>query len=373
MLIDSFSMRPFRHPILCLLPLSSILCPIEAAVISSSIDPTASLSVNAGSALGLVPNVTSLGAIDPEKFKIGTNYGELKLQATSVLMNAVDVMVQLALQDWDSQMSAKTFRMDIPKYSQIEISIGPWDTAAGATLRSGFAVLGLFKVILTILSDPTRRFKSLQSTFFYDGTKVGWLMIRMTNTVGTPSISASNVTKAIPLKFPSFAEAAQTLDIIDPLDSMVGATALEAPAWDDSRLKVDYIQRLDTFTIYEIFFAVIAWIHKMAVHDRNAQVIEFTARIDTPPITTAGQPIAISFKNYSNPPRTARNPPYFQWEWLIKAFGQLPQHMLDSRNFHEVLHMALTVDRVPVGEGYIVRQRTGLELVGGTSDNATTA
>lgn len=370
---DSFSMRPFSHPILCLLPLSSIVFPIKAAVISPPSDHTASLSVNAGSALGLVPNVTSLGAIDPEKFKIGTTYGELKLPATSVLMNAVDVMVQLALQDWDSQMSPKTFRMDVSKYSQIEIFIGPWDTAAGATLRSGFAVLGLFEVILNILTEPTQRFRSMQSTFFYDGSKVGWLTIRKRNTVGIPSISASNVTKATPSTIPTFAEAARTLDIVDPLDAMVGATALEAPAWDDSHLKVVYVQELDTFTIYEIFFAVIAWIHKMAVHDRSARVIEFTARIDTPPITTAGQPIVISFHDRSNPPRTARNPPYFQWEWLIKAFGQLPQYMLDSRNLHEVPYMALTVDRVPVGEGYIVRQRTGLELAGGTSDNATTA
>lgn len=365
-------MRPFRNPIVCLLPLSSVLISIKAAVLSSSIGSTASPLVNASSFLDSAPNVNSLGAIDPAKFQIGTDYGERKLPATSVLMNAVDVMVQLALQDWDSQMGRKTFKLDIAKYSQIEIFISPWDNAAGATLRSGFAVLGLFEVILNILSDPVRRFRSVQSTFFYDGSKVGWLMMR--HTTGISSVSASNMTKANPPTFPTFAEAAPNLDNTEPLDTMAGATVLEAPAWEDSHLKVTYGQYLDTFTIYEIFFTVIAYIRQMAVHSRTARVIDFTAIIDTPPITSAGQPIALSFRNYMNPPRTARNPPYFQWEWLIKAFGQLPQYMLDSRNFQEVVHMALKVDGVLVGEGYIVRKRTGLELVGGsTSDNVTTA
>lgn len=368
---DLSSMRPFRNPIVCLLPLSSILFPVKAAVLSSSISSTASPSINANSFLELAPNVTSLGAIDPAKFQIGTDYGERTLPATSVLMNAVDVMVQLALQDWDSQMGRKTFKLGIAKYSQIEIYISPWDNAAGATLRSGFAVLGLFEVILHILTDPTRRFKSVQSTFFYDGSRVGWLMIR--HTTGMSSVSASNVTTAIPPTFPTFVEAAQKLDNTDPLVTMVGATALSAPAWEDSHLKVNYIQDLDSFTIYEIFFTVIAWIREMAVPNRNSRVIDFTTRIDTPPITAAGQPITMSFKNHDNPPRTAGNPPYFQWEWLIKAFGHLPLYMLDNRNFREVVHMALEVDRVPVGEGYIVRQRAGLELVGATSDIITTA
>ncbi len=286
-------------------------------------------------------------------------------------MNIVDVMVQLALQDWNSNMGRKSFKLDIPKYSNIEIYISPWDEAADAKLRSAFAVLGLFEVLLHILSDPSRRFKSVQSTFFYKGSKVGWLMIRHTDRAR--SISASDNTKHMPLTFPTFAEATQSLDKVEPLEAMAAATALEAPAWDDSHLNVNYVQGLDTFTIYEAFFITTAWIKEMAVHDRNARVIEFTAAINTPPITVAGQPIMISFRDRNNPPRTAENPPYFQWEWLIKAFGRLPQHMLDARDFRSVLQMTLTVDNVPVGEGYVVRHHPDLQVVGGTGGNVTTA
>jgi len=364
-------MRPFYKSVLCLLPLWSILFSVNAAVISASTGSTASPSVNESSFLGSSPNINFLVPIDPAKFRSSINYGELKLPATSVLINAVDVMVQLALQDWDSQMGPKTFKLDIPRYSQIEIIISPWDTARGATLHSGFAVLGLFEVILNILGDPTRRFKSVQSTFLYEGVQVGWLMIR--RTAGTASVSAFNNTNAIVPTFPTFAEAARTLDDVAAPTAVVGGADLTAPAWDDSQLKVEYIQGQHTFTIYEIFFAVIASIKEMAVHDRTARVDDFSTYIDTPPITTAGQPIVISFRSHDNPPRTAEQPPYFKWEWLIKAFGQVPQYMLASTNFRDILHMALIVDRVPVGDGYVVRRQAGLDVVGGVSDNVTTA
>lgn len=286
-------------------------------------------------------------------------------------MNIVDAMVQLALQDWNSNMGRKSFKLDVPKHLNIEIYISPWDEAADAKLRSAFAVLGLFEVFLHILSDPSRRFKSTQSTFFYDGSKLGWLMIKHFDR--PRSISASNNTKDIPLTFPTFAEATQSLDKIESLGAMATATALEAPAWDDSHLKVKYVQGLDTLTIYEAFFITTAWIKEMAVHDRNARVIEFRATINMPPITVARQPIEIAFRDRNKPPRTAGNPPYFQWEWLIKAFGRMPQHMVDAMDFRSVLQMTLTVDNVPVGEGYVVRYHPDLQVVGGTGGNVTTA
>ena len=274
--------------------------------------------------------------------------GDVKLAPTATLMNAVDTMVQLALMDFEGQMPQTTFRLDIAKYSQVEILIGPISTAPGATMPPGFAILGLFKIMNYILTEPTQRFKSVHSYLSYQGREVGTLEIRkpLSASSGSPSDETDETTSSVL----SISNATQ-----------LNSTTLTAPAWQDPHLGVSINQGLDTFTIYEIFAFVLSMIREYSPNKRTARVVDLTIVIDAPPITTAGQPIMISFKNHDTPPRTARNPPYFQFEWLFKAFGQLPQQMIDLGNFKEVLGMFLQVDGVRVGEGYIVRKRTGLE------------
>lgn len=350
------SMKTFRDHALCLLACGFCEFRTIAAVVSTPSDFT-SIMPNISSISDYPLNATSLGAIDPTKFRVGTRYGSLRLPATSVLMNAVDVMVQLALEDWEGQMNRKSFRLDLPRYSQIEIIINPWDESPTATIHPGFAILGLFEVILNILTDPTSRFKTVQSQFYYNGNKVGWLLIRrVAGTVSTLSSNSSQLSEPTNL---TFSDATQLLNVTDDEVDLVGTNVLSTPAWEDSHLEVSYFAGLETLTVYELFFAVMAQIKMMAPHDSNAQIRDFTLDIDAPPITTAGHPIITSFKNVGSPPRTAANPPYFKWEWLIKAFGQLPQHMLTS-GFKELYLMGLKVDGTAVGDGYLVRKQSNV-------------
>ncbi len=322
------------------------LLSFTAVVLSIPLDPTIVTSLNATSFPDFSTNLTNLGAIDPKKFSLVIKVGDDKLAPTATLMNAVDVMVQLALMDIEGRMPETAFRLDIAKYSQAEILISPISTTPGATMPPGIGILGLFDIIRWMLTDPMHRFKSVHAYLSYQGREVGTMEIR--KPLSASSASPSDLSDRTAPHVLTISNATQ-----------LPSTMLTAPAWVDPHLQVTNIQDLDSFTIYEMFFIVLSFIREISPNKRTARVVDFTISIDAPPITTAGQPIAVSFRSIGSPPRTAANPPYFQIEWLIKAFGQLPQYMFDHANFREVVFMGIKVDGVRVGEGYVVRKRTG--------------
>ncbi len=339
------SLRMLWASPLSLLCIYSSLLFFNAVALSIPLDPTIVTSLNATSFPDFSTNLTNLGAIDPKKFSLVIKVGDDKLAPAATLMNAVDVMVQLALMDIDGRMPQTAFRLDIPKYSQVEILISPISTAPGATLPPGIGILGLFDIIRWMLTDPTQRFKSVHAYLSYEKREVGTMEIR--KPLSASSASPSDQTDGT---------APHLLTISNT--TQLSSTMLTAPAWADPHLQVSHIQDLDSFTVWEMFFMVLSFIREISPTKRTSRVVDFSISIDAPPITMAGQPIAISFKNHDSPPRTAANPPYFKVEWLIKAFGQLPLYMFDHADFREVL-MGIKVDGVPVGEGYVVRKRKG--------------
>ena len=136
----------------------------------------------------------------------------------------------------------------------------------------------------------------------------------------------------------------------------VDVTALPNPAWLDPRLHVTTTQGLETLNIYEIFFVVLTFIQAVASNPRTKQVPDLDMEVNHPPITVAGAPVILAFRNQGNPPRTAENPPYFQIEWLFKGLAKLSQYMLESCDLNNVLSMVFNVDGVEVGWGYMLRK-----------------
>ena len=287
-------------------------------------------------------------------------------------MNAVDAMVQLALQDFESQTARKIFVLDIPRYANVEITVGPWDEAPAATMPAGFAVLGLYQAMLSTLREPTRRFRHVEATLVYDNVKVGrlWIWTR-TGPAYLPGLDNSSLSESTS---PTSSDAAKSLNGTEYPVETANTRSLPTAAWNDPRLRVTIIHGLETFTVNELFFAVLTFMNVEAVKPRTSRVGGFTIFVDEPPITTAGQPIAIAFKELGNPPRTPEHPPYLQREWLIKAVGGLPAQMLGSGVFKDVISMAVKVDGVQVGCGYMVRkQGPDLAAMGGICANAITA
>jgi len=261
---------------------------------------------------------------------------------------------------------------DLYKFCNVEIIIGPWDEAPAATMQTGFAVLGLYQVMLGTLREPTRRFRTVQSTLVYDGVNVGrlwiWRRAELASSLGLDNSSLTEPT------LPISPNAAQSPKSTEALARIVNTTSPPTAAWNDPHLHITIIHGLEIFTVYELFFAVLTFMKVESVKPRTSRVRGFTIIVDKPPITVAGRPIAIGFKELGNPPRTPANPPYLQREWLIKALGGLPAQMLGSGVFKDVISMALKVDDVLLAKGYMVRkQGPSVTAVGGISANATTA
>ena len=332
------------HYLACLLPLSSFLLSTTAAVIGTNpslVNPT---SLNENSLRKHSPNNTTLGAVDPTKIEIRPRYYDSKLPVTSVLMTVMDTMVKFALWNWDDEVDPGVYFIDSPRYSDVEILV----SAPGlrGKIPISYAILGLFNVMANILTDPTQRFKESSTSIIYDGREVGWVEVR--KRVRRPNTISKDFDKAD----------------ISSVDKANLTTNLATPAWEDPHLEVEITYGRDALTIFEAFFAVYAMIRQTAINASkiplSASLVDFSVNINAPPITTLNHPIMSSFKNHDSPARTARNPPYFQPKWLIKALGQLPQTMMDARSFKVINWMTIKVDGIPVGDGFLLRQGRSL-------------
>ena len=310
--------------------------------------------LNASTFLDGYRDNTRLGAINPLAFETRCYFGSINLPTHSILVDALDAMVELALLDWEGHMGPKTFRSPIVHYAQIEISISPADRSPGATMHPAYAVLGLFDLVLEILSDPRRRSRSAESEFLYNGHFVGKLILR--RSVASPSSEFTS--EALLSPYPTLLSAKPNVSHDSAIAGDASTDVLSYPAWADPRLKVSMLQGNDRLTTSEIFFAVLEMLVKCAPHPSFYLVQDFDVVIDTPPITTAHRPIFATFAGLRGRFST---PPYFQWEWLVKSLGQLPIFMLEKRDFRDAIRVGVRVDGIRVGEGQIVRQSRGLE------------
>ena len=134
-------------------------------------------------------------------------------------------------------------------------------------------------------------------------------------------------------------------------------------ATNDSELEVTFHLAGAVIKIYDIFIMAIDTIRRLSVHGRTREFRDFTDYMET-------ANLVISTRQ-TDPPRTARDPPYFQIEWLMRALAQTPAYMLEQRSFREV-DMELFVDEVKVGEVSLRRPVGGVELTQG-SDGVSTS
>lgn len=350
-------MRCINHQLSwLLLPVPYFLVSLNAAVFDMPLVPLNLTNFNISSFLSLPPdqNTSQVSTIEPSKFSTETYFGSLALPDYPVLMTAVDAMVQLALLDWNSQSGPMRFQIPIARFAQIEIFIGPINRRPGETMPTSFAALGLFDLMVKILSDPDYKCRSAQSTFLYDGRKVGMLILGMKYQSSVASAAqehTANVSTASSIEPQSDARTPDHAGIGDSHE-------LSAPSWIDRRLKVSVSRGVNQLNQFEVFFAVFLLLLKSARQPIASVVPDVGFVLNRPPITPVGQPIAVSFKGVG---RTAANPPYFQWQWMIKAVAQLPLYMIEEENFRELGRIRLRVNDIEIGVGQIVRLRRGLD------------
>lgn len=82
-------------------------------------------------------------------------------------------------------------------------------------------------------------------------------------------------------------------------------------------------------------------LRELAPRRRSSRFADYATRINAANLVLSTR--------QNKPPRTERDPPYFQFEWLMRALAETPIYMLEERSFREV-DMVLFVDEIKIGE-----------------------
>ncbi|MCJ1456913.1 hypothetical protein MMC28_007279 [Mycoblastus sanguinarius] len=141
------------------------------------INPTTSSSPNdisnsINSTLANVANVLQVGSPDP-RFSIKVSYDEPGLNHISVLMNAVQVMADLALRGFYGQQ--ESFSGKLARYPNVGISILPNSIHSGRSIERRFVVWGLRMGIMEVIDS--NRFQAVAFTIYMEEIEVGVIKI----------------------------------------------------------------------------------------------------------------------------------------------------------------------------------------------------
>jgi len=283
---------------------------------------------------GSVSNLTSLGAIDPA-FGFVPFFGGDKLAPLSCLLTSVNVALELALGDSEGLIPRTVYRLD--SHPQVEISVFPEDE--GGVIPRKYAVWGI-----NIGIDLMIRNVNFQSAIFfisYRGRGIGAIHYKLAGASDSISADTLNATLSAAQNNENMSLFNQAVALVKNASDGSNTNMNTTSVTNDPQLRVAFTLTGSTLTIYNIFYAALDMLRELADYKRTVRLTE-----DTTFIRSSG--LDISTIDPNNPPRTVRNPPYFQAEWLMRALAQTPAYMLEQRSFREV-DMDLFVDEIKIG------------------------
>ena len=287
-------------------------------------------------------NLTSVEAIDPD-FALVPKFRGPRLFPISCLLNTVDAALQLALGDYDGIITQRmTFKLE--NYPQVEIVLQPYDEQGIASLPRKYAVWAVnFSINMMIRNN---RYQSSAFFIYRGGRGIGGLSYRVTQT----SISESgpqtsenlerknNHTKSLP---------SQTgYDLGSNVTEYVNVSEV-----DNSNNDLQVAIRLtgSKLTSDEVFISIFDILRELSMFPTIARMVT-----DVTHIVSTG--LYVGFSDANDPPRTIRDPPYFQGEWLVKALARIPSYMVQRQRFREV-EAGVSVDGIKVGKVSLSKAR----------------
>ena len=293
-----------------------------AAVVILPLSNKASISPNATSA-------PRIAAIDP-RFTTTYEPGPARLSATSTLMNAVNAMMELALENFTEPILARDY--ESPGYP--EVVIVPVRLTPGYRVEARFLLWGIWEGIRWMIGR--RSFQDLVVGAYWDGVLVCRIWIKRSPgalriagnsstlglTAGSEKIRIGNAT----------VEATQGVSMID-----IGSSL------NDQHLTVSVIGVGEALGITEVFVAIFAALEYMAHFPSTDEVVGFQ-------ISPDHEDTMIGIIEHALTPPV--RPPILEYQWVILSIGQIPEYMLLQRRFTEVI-IEIAVDGVPLGEGFL--------------------
>ena len=285
-------------------------------------------SANEVEPLRLLHNVTGgarlgVGAIDP-RFSVTYRQGQTTLSATSLLMNAANAMMKLALEDFTRPIAARSF--EAPGYPEVMI------VPSTGQVQARFLLWGVWEGIRWMINH--RDFRELLIRAHWTGTLM--CTIRFRGPLEKLSDASRNDTLSLTARSENIsihgASAASTqglreVDVRNP--------------FNDQQLTVTVIDVGVGLGITEVFLAIFAALEHMAHFPSTDEVAAFQ-------ISPDGEDVMIGVIEDTQPP--SLTPPYLEYQWVILSMAQIPEYMLQvQRRFTEVI-IEIAVDGVPLGE-----------------------
>lgn len=332
--------------------LTSVLLPIIAS--AAITNPTVNIlqPTVEDSSVSALPS----SPVDPRFRKEIAGYNHIPVSRTSLMMTFVNEMSKLALLDWNGQVGS--FRSTpFPGYSDVAIFLNVKSPAR--TIQTRIAVWGLFSAFVN--TAVANRFKACDVDLYWADVKVARIRIRPNpatssqSTIGEQGSMNQSLVQVLPT-LPRLDDAINNLSNGSP-NLTNGTSTLTEPVFEAD---CGYLEDAETLTDIEVFATVFSVLRNLAPVPKTNLVDE---GFETGMRTVEAK---IQFQGPGEIPSHAPGPPYYQYQWVIRAVHAMPIYMLHQRRFAE-LGVGIVVDGRRLGRGQILKGEMGSRGVAGTN------
>ena len=283
-------------------------------------------------------NSTSLGAIDT-RFTVQGRYTNVRIPATSCLMNSVTYLVDVSSFGWNSPVHVSRHAR-FTQYTNVEIDV---ETVTVGDLSTRFLVWAVYLAI----SDMTirRRFFAVEFDVKWKGNVIAWLRFQPPSAPGGSTgllVASSDDMTASPTGVVSRNSNSTAINTAGQIIT-TNNTDFGDPEFG---FYIDFTPQAKTLSIFEVFMTVIATMVENAMSDANARVQPF--QVSAPGFGT-------EMEITKDPRLPRRRPPFFEHKWVTEAMAQIPTFMLIRGRFAEV-NFDIELNDVPVGGGTLLQK-----------------
>lgn len=288
-------------------------------------------------ALAAGMNISTLGIPEPPPaFDLTYDLGGPKLPPTSVLMNTIAALKELALGDWLGKVIDGTeYRLD--RYPEVGITVAT--PKLNGNIQARFIVWAICLGVSNMIK--TKKFEVELIELKWGPRLLGWVQIFNHPSGPGLTIKESQANSTLDLRnlSASVMSTNHTTEIM-PINITNTVTTDSANDPAEARLNVTFTPYGENLGIYDVFVPIMSGLADMA-----------KARS-----TDHSPGVFFGLEGYRGfvcilpavPPRTS--PPFLEYGWLIRVLNRIPTYMLDNGRFGEV-EIWIEVDQVRVAFG----------------------
>ena len=264
------------------------------------------------------------------------------LNRTSCYLSAVEIVQTLALDNYDGDMDVQVFHYRA--YPDVTVTFIPTKTLG--LMKRSYALFGF--VDSTNYMIQYDYFGAMLMELQFRSSLVGWIKFEKTEQHSvTATESKTNVSQNLettndvllnPNGTSNLATASDDVDLSDPSNARF-------------KVLIDFVG--GPLPLVGIMVAVLAVMSEAGEHSRTEH-LEDRWRIQ---LTLWDVRVVVD--RFGGQPWTT--PPFFDYEWLIKAMVRIPKFMYSQRMFNEA-RMVLELDGLPIGYVEIQRSVSGEQI-----------